>query len=90
MCATKPVRAYLRSKDIYFILREFHQQPKIDLGCSRTCEKIIQILIGDEDHQVDTDNFLELNIPSDLRDKFDDIYRKEAAEEEEEKKKELQ
>jgi len=87
LCATKSVREYLRSKEIYFILRQYHQQDNLDFGCSRTCERIIQILIGDEDYNVETDNYLELNIPEDLRNKFERISQKE--EEEEEKNKDL-
>ena len=50
--------------------------------CSRTCERIIQILIGDEDYNVETDNLLELNIPEDLREKFETIDRQEEQEQE--------
>ena len=59
----------------------------MDFNCSRTCERIIQILIGDEDYYVETDNLLELSVPSHLKEKFEQIDRKE---EEEEKNKELQ
>lgn len=77
LCATKPIREYLRSKHIYYILRQYHQQENLDFLCSRTCERIIQILIGDEDHTVETDNLLELTIPEHLSEKFHDIDRKE-------------
>lgn len=82
LCATRPIREYLRSKHIYYILREYHQQDKLDFLRSRTCERIIQILIGDEDHTVETDNFLELTIPEHLSQKFHDADRKEEEEEE--------
>ncbi|CAF0852576.1 unnamed protein product [Rotaria sordida] len=77
LCATKSIREYFRSKQIYLILRQYHQQPNLDFACDRTCERIIQILIGDEDYNVETDNLLELNIPEDLREKFHDSDRKE-------------
>ncbi|CAF1212487.1 unnamed protein product [Adineta ricciae] len=77
LCATKSVREYLRSKQIYYILRQYHRQPNLDFACNRTCERIIQILIGDEDYNVETDNLMELNIPHDLREKFHEIDRKE-------------
>jgi hypothetical protein len=88
LCATKPIRIYLRSKQIYFILRQYHLQETIDFACSRTCEKIIQILIGDENDQVETDNLLELNIPNDLITKFEESDRKE--EEEDKNQQQLQ
>ncbi|CAF3365999.1 unnamed protein product [Rotaria sp. Silwood1] len=81
LCATKSIREYFRSKQIYFILRQYHQQANLDFACNRTCERIIQILIGDEDYNVETDNLLELNIPEHLREKFHDIARKEEEEE---------
>lgn len=81
MCATKTIRKYLRSKQIYYILRQYHQQENLDFGCNRTCERIIQILIGDEDFNVETDNLLELAIPHDLREKFQQSDRKEEEEE---------
>lgn len=77
------MRAYLRSKQIYLILREYHKQALNDFGCDRICSRIIQILIGDEDSQVETDNLLELNIPQHLKDKFEEIDRKEEKEEKE-------
>jgi hypothetical protein len=81
LCATKSIREYLRSKNIYYILRQYHQQDNLDFRCSRTCERIIQILIGDEDGAVETDNLFQLNIPDDLREKFHEIDRKEEEEE---------
>ena len=59
----------------------------MEFSSNRTCERIIQILIGDEDFNVETDNLLELNIPDHLREKFHQIDRKE--EEEEEAKEEI-
>ena len=77
------MRAYLRSKQIYLILREYHKQAMQDFGCDRTCSRIIQILIGDEEAQVETDNLLELTIPQHLKDKFEDIDRREEQEDKE-------
>ena len=62
----------------------------IDFACGRTCERIIQILIGDEDSQVATNNFLELDVPNDLREKFEEIDRKEVEADRDEKRKESQ
>ncbi|EDV29347.1 uncharacterized protein TRIADDRAFT_19950 [Trichoplax adhaerens] len=47
LCATKPCRMYIREKMAYAILRELHQWDKNEDVLS-TCEKLIQILIGDE------------------------------------------
>ncbi|CAF3961621.1 unnamed protein product [Rotaria sp. Silwood2] len=77
LCATKSIREYFRSKQIYLILRQYHLQTNLDFACNRTCERIIQILIGDEDYNVETHNLLELNIPEDLREKFHESDRKE-------------
>ena len=80
------MRTYLRSKQIYLILREYHQQVIDDFGCDRICSKLIQILIGDEDVQVESDNLLELNIPTHLKEKFEEIDRKEEQEKKETEK----
>lgn len=80
LCATRPVRKYLRSKQIYFILRQYHRQEHIDFECDRTCSRIIQILIGDEDDHVETDNLLELEVPTDLKSKFEEVDRREEEE----------
>lgn len=80
LCATKPIREYFRSKQIYYILRQYHQQENLDFACNRVCQRIIQILIGDENYNVETDNLLELNIPDHLRDKFQQIDQKEEEE----------
>lgn len=74
------MREYLRSKRIYLILRQYHQQPQLDFACDRACQRIIQILIGDEEYNGETDNLLELSIPNDLREKFQQIDRKEEEE----------
>ncbi|UJR28152.1 hypothetical protein I4U23_009406 [Adineta vaga] len=83
LCATKSVREYLRSKQIYYVLRQYHQQSNLDFACNRTCERIIQILIGDEDYNVETDNLMELSIPDHLQEKFQEVDRKEEEEKEE-------
>nr|CAB3252703.1 protein HGH1 homolog [Phallusia mammillata] len=64
LCADKPGRTYLKSKNVYLIIRELHkwvQQNKED-DVSETCEKLVQILISDEPDE-GSENLLTCEIP---------------------------
>ena len=60
LCCTRFGREYLREKQTYLILRELHKWEE-DSNAKEACEKVVQILIGDENEQ---DN-LEVAIPPD-------------------------
>ncbi|CAF0747632.1 unnamed protein product [Didymodactylos carnosus] len=78
LCTTKSVRLYFRRKNVYLILREYHQQ-ETNRVLDLLCEKIIQILIGDETPEYD--NLLtDVDIPNDLVQKFEQVDQKEADE----------
>ncbi|XP_030277330.1 protein HGH1 homolog [Sparus aurata] len=96
MTATKAGRQTLKDKNIYYILREFHKGEK-DVHVSAACEKLVQVLIGDEPEQ-GMENLMEVEIPEDVEQKLKDADLKEQEElqkeeermrqeEEEEKKK---
>lgn len=50
LCCTKHGRLYLREKKVYLILRELHKWEE-DGGAKEACEKVVQLLIGDEPEQ---------------------------------------
>lgn len=96
LTATKAGRQTLKDKNIYYILREFHKGEK-DVHVSAACEKLVQVLIGDEPEQ-GMENLMEVEIPEDVEQKLKDADLKEQEElqkeeekmrqeEEEEKKK---
>ncbi|XP_057701515.1 protein HGH1 homolog [Corythoichthys intestinalis] len=68
LTATKDGRRTLKDKNVYVIMREFHRwekEPKV----SSACEKLIQVLIGDEP-ELGMENLLEVNIPEDVEEKL--------------------
>lgn len=96
LTATKAGRQTLKDKNIYYILREFHKGEK-DVHVSAACEKLVQVLIGDEPEQ-GMENLMEVEIPEDVEQKLKEADLKEQEElqneeermrqeEEEEKKK---
>ncbi|XP_073325389.1 protein HGH1 homolog [Pagrus major] len=96
LTATKDGRQTLKDKNIYYILREYHKWEK-DVHVSAACEKLVQVLIGDEPEQ-GMENLMEVEIPEDVEQKLKDADIKEEEElrkeeermrqeEEEEKKK---
>ena len=50
LCCTKFGREYLREKKVYLVLRELHKWEQ-DGGTKEACEKVVQVLIGDEPEQ---------------------------------------
>ncbi|XP_012219886.1 protein HGH1 homolog [Linepithema humile] len=68
LCATKLGREYLREKNTYIILREFHKWEK-DNKCLLACENVIDILIKTEE-EIGVDNLKEVEVPSECTEKF--------------------
>ncbi|XP_036686920.1 protein HGH1 homolog [Balaenoptera musculus] len=64
LTATAPGRKQVRDQGAYLILRELHNwEPEPDVRV--TCEKLIQVLIGDEpEHGME--NLLEVQVPEDV------------------------
>lgn len=64
LTATAPGRKQVRDQGAYLILRELHNwEPEPDVRV--TCEKLIQVLIGDEpEHGME--NLLEVQVPEDI------------------------
>ncbi|XP_047203685.1 protein HGH1 homolog [Girardinichthys multiradiatus] len=96
LTATKAGRQALKQKNVYPVMREFHRWEK-DVYVAAACEKLIQVLIGDEPEQ-GMENLMEVEIPQDVEEKLQEAHTKEQEElgkeeermrreEEEEKKK---
>ncbi|KAK5871978.1 hypothetical protein PBY51_012715 [Eleginops maclovinus] len=96
LTATKAGRDIFEKKSVYPIMREFHQWEK-DVHVLAACEKLVQVLIGDEP-ETGMENLLDLEIPEDVEEKLTKADAKEQEElekeqermkqeEEEEKKK---
>lgn len=93
LTATRAGRDTLTDKKVYPIMREFHNWEK-DVHVSAACEKLVQVLIGDEPEQ-GMENLMEVDIPEDVEVKLKDADVKEheelekmrQEEEEEERKK---
>ncbi|XP_041812613.1 protein HGH1 homolog [Chelmon rostratus] len=96
LTATKAGRQTLKDKNVYPIMREFHNWEK-DIQVTAACEKLVQVLIGDEPEQ-GMENLMEVEIPEDVEEKLKEADIKEQQElereqeqmkkeEEEEKKK---
>ncbi|XP_037934954.1 protein HGH1 homolog [Teleopsis dalmanni] len=72
LCATKRYRELLRSKGVYFILREYHKwEAKVgkDSECLLACENVVDILIKKEE-EIGLDNYKEVAVPNDVAEKF--------------------
>uniref|UniRef100_A0A8C9JNZ8 Protein HGH1 C-terminal domain-containing protein n=1 Tax=Panthera tigris altaica TaxID=74533 RepID=A0A8C9JNZ8_PANTA len=64
LTATAPGRQQVRNQGAYLILRELHSwEPEPDVRVA--CEKLIQVLIGDEPEQ-GMENLLEVQVPEDV------------------------
>ncbi|XP_069567382.1 protein HGH1 homolog [Brachyistius frenatus] len=90
LTATKAGRRTMKDKNVYPIMREFHHWEK-DVHVTAACEKLVQVLIGDEPDQ-GMENLMEVEIPEDVEEKLKKAAAKEQEElekeeEEEEKKK---
>ncbi|KAM9361913.1 protein HGH1 homolog [Symphorus nematophorus] len=85
LTATKAGRQTLKDKNVYPIMREFHNWEK-DVVVTAACEKLVQVLIGDEPEQ-GMDNLMEVDIPEDVEKKLKDADVKEQEELEKEQEK---
>ncbi|XP_041633866.1 protein HGH1 homolog [Cheilinus undulatus] len=78
LTATKPGRTMLKEKNVYPIIREFHRWEK-DVHVVAACEKLVQVLIGDEPEQ-GMENLMEVEIPGDVEEKLKEADIKEQEE----------
>ncbi|XP_070700069.1 protein HGH1 homolog [Pempheris klunzingeri] len=89
LTATQGGRGTLKEKNVYPIIRELHRWEK-DVHVEAACEKLVQVLIGDEPEQ-GMENLMEVEIPEDVEKKLKEADAKEQEElekeEEEEEKK---
>ncbi|XP_031465326.1 protein HGH1 homolog [Phasianus colchicus] len=75
LTATKAGRLLLREKGTYVVLRELHRCEK-DPEVLSACEKLIQVLIGDEP-EPGMENLLEVNIPAEVEERLRSWDREE-------------
>ncbi|XP_034275925.1 protein HGH1 homolog [Pantherophis guttatus] len=80
LTATKPGRLLVREKGTYFVLRELHKWEG-DHGVRAACEKLIQVLIGDEP-EAGMENLLEVKIPTEVEQQLQHLDQEEEEEEE--------
>ncbi|XP_001917181.4 protein HGH1 homolog [Equus caballus] len=75
LTATAPGRQQVRDQGAYLILRELHTwEPEPDVRA--TCEKLIQVLIGDEPER-GMENLLEVQVPEDVEEQLQQLDRQE-------------
>ncbi|XP_072266604.1 protein HGH1 homolog isoform X2 [Pyxicephalus adspersus] len=82
LCATQEGRAILKQSGAYLILRSLHSW-EMEPAVKRTCEKVIQILIGDEP-EPGLENLLEVKVPPEVEEKLKRLDEEEEKELEEE------
>lgn len=78
LTATAPGRKQVRDQGAYLILRELHaweSEPDVRMAC----EKLIQVLIGDEP-QVGMENLLEVQVPEDVERQLQELDQQEQQE----------
>ncbi|XP_014674707.1 PREDICTED: protein HGH1 homolog [Priapulus caudatus] len=83
LCATKPGREYMKSKNTYVVLRALDGWEKSP-SVRHVLENLIQIFIGD-DPEPDMENLHKVEIPDDVKEKlktWDEEDNKRIAEEE--------
>ncbi|XP_074494531.1 protein HGH1 homolog [Sebastes fasciatus] len=78
LTATRAGRDILKDKNAYPIIRELHRWEK-DVHVAAACEKLVQVLIGDEPEQ-GMDNLMEVEIPEDVEVKLKEADTKEQQE----------
>ena len=61
LCSTKYGRLYLKSKQVYLIMRELHKSEE-DSDVRQTCEALVSILISDEP-EPGMENLHEVELP---------------------------
>uniref|UniRef100_A0A8C7Z6X5 Protein HGH1 C-terminal domain-containing protein n=1 Tax=Oryzias sinensis TaxID=183150 RepID=A0A8C7Z6X5_9TELE len=84
LTATRAGRKALRDKKVYPIAREFHLWEK-DVHVSAACEKLVQVLIGDEP-EPGMENLMEVEIPEDVEKKLKELDAQEREELQKEEK----
>ncbi|XP_050001318.1 protein HGH1 homolog [Alexandromys fortis] len=78
LTATAPGRQQIRDQGAYLVLRELHNwEPEPDVRIA--CEKLIQVLIGDEP-EVGMDNLLEVQVPEDVERQLQQLDQQEQLE----------
>lgn len=78
LTATAPGRKHVRDQGAYLILRELHSwesEPDVRVAC----EKLIQVLIGDEP-EVGMENLLEVQVPEDVERQLQELDQQEEQE----------
>ena len=71
LCATRPCREYIRSKNAYLILRELHKA-ETDPAMKDTIEDVVQLLIKKEE-EINADNLIsDVEIPEDVAAKLEE------------------
>ncbi|KAK9958108.1 hypothetical protein ABG768_012283 [Culter alburnus] len=75
LTATKVGRQIMKNKNVYPIMREFHNWEK-DPHVISACEKLVQVLIGDEPEE-GMENLMEVEIPKDVEEKLKELDAKE-------------
>ncbi|XP_049488721.1 protein HGH1 homolog [Panthera uncia] len=87
LTATAPGRQQVRNQGAYLILRELHSwEPEPDVRVA--CEKLIQVLIGDEPEQ-GMENLLEVQVPEDVEQQLQRLDRQEQEQHTRERSEEL-
>ncbi|XP_045311589.1 protein HGH1 homolog isoform X1 [Leopardus geoffroyi] len=87
LTATAPGRQQVRKQGAYLILRELHSwEPEPDVRVA--CEKLIQVLIGDEPEQ-GMENLLEVQVPEDVEEQLRRLDRQEQEQHTRERSEEL-
>ncbi|CAH2014470.1 unnamed protein product [Acanthoscelides obtectus] len=71
LVAKRPNREFIRDKNTYVIMRELHKWEKDD-EAKAACENLVDILIRTEE-EIGHENLKEVDIPDDLREKFDKV-----------------
>ncbi|XP_058035099.1 protein HGH1 homolog [Ahaetulla prasina] len=79
LTATKAGRLLVREKGTYFVLRELHKWEG-DRGVRAACEKLIQVLIGDEP-EAGMENLLEVKVPTEVEQQLQCLDQEEEEEE---------
>ncbi|XP_020850925.1 protein HGH1 homolog isoform X2 [Phascolarctos cinereus] len=75
LTATAPGRKLVKDQGAYLVLRELHSwehDPNVQLAC----EKLIQVLIGDEP-EAGMDNLLEVSVPPDVEQRLQQLDQQE-------------
>ncbi|XP_044514284.1 protein HGH1 homolog [Gracilinanus agilis] len=75
LTATAPGRKLVRDQGTYLVLRELHSWER-DPDVRMACEKLIQVLIGDEP-EAGMENLLEVSVPPDVEQRLQQLDQQE-------------